>query len=299
MNNSSCDEGMILICGSTKCGTTSLFHYLADHPSICRAIEKEIRYFVPKSYYLAGDNCIDSISFDEYKNIFYPDYKAGKHKYRLEATPDYMYCKDSAGEIKKRVKNPKLIFLLRDPVDRFYSWYHFSKQRGLISKNETIETFFSKQKKIEGESSEKYLQCYRALEQGKYEKYLSVFSDLFSEDEMIVLEYDYLKTDPAGLMKNLCEFLEIDSKFYDTYSFEIKNKTEEMRFLWIHKLYIFLIENIREIFYKQPEIIKIFRKVKNIIEPFYMRINAKSINNNDKSFQDIRLRLQKYYKEDK
>ena len=40
----------LMIAGAPKCGTTSLHHYLADHPSVCASIEQESRFLMDEAY---------------------------------------------------------------------------------------------------------------------------------------------------------------------------------------------------------------------------------------------------------
>jgi hypothetical protein len=109
-----------------KCGTTSLHHYLGEHPEIQRLPGmKETNFFsgppgdVP---YPAGSSRIERL--DEYEKLFDDAYDV-----RGEASPYYTVYPIRKGvpeRIKALIPDVKLIYLVRDPVARAISQYHFS-----------------------------------------------------------------------------------------------------------------------------------------------------------------------------
>ena len=104
----------LIIGGSTKCGTTSVFKYFEYHPEICPCILKESRYFLEEDYQLIGGkrNKSEYTSFDR----LFQDCRPGSIKF--EATPDYLYSRHAAAKINNEIPDAKLVFILRDPVQR-------------------------------------------------------------------------------------------------------------------------------------------------------------------------------------
>ena len=115
-----------LILGETKCGTTSLFNYLIQHPDIidtkgnhekydAEYNTKEIRYF---------DRHYDK-DLNWYESCFY-EMKEGQ--ITGEATPMYFYRTISIKRIKNVLPDAKFIVLLRNPSDRLFSnFFHNCK----------------------------------------------------------------------------------------------------------------------------------------------------------------------------
>ena len=68
-----------MIIGAMRCGTTSLFNYLAEHPEICPAINKEPEYF--------SENQGHKVQVDNYNDLW--PYYNSNHKYVLEASTGY------------------------------------------------------------------------------------------------------------------------------------------------------------------------------------------------------------------
>ena len=109
-----------LIIGYQKCGTTSLYNYLAQHTNIAPAGRKETHYF--SISYWRGINWYKSY----FPTIFTKKKKGGKTNGKFitgEASPQYIYHTYSLDRIQKTLPNVKLILLLRNPIDRAYSAY--------------------------------------------------------------------------------------------------------------------------------------------------------------------------------
>lgn len=115
-----------ILIGETKCGTTSMFNYLREHPQIIESIgngesydrsyrTKELRFF--DKFYSRG--------WEWYFSRF-PETKDGE--ITGEATPMYMYRSLIARRILKNLPNVKLIVLLRNPVDRLISNFEHNRK---------------------------------------------------------------------------------------------------------------------------------------------------------------------------
>jgi hypothetical protein len=106
-------EPEFLIIGAQKCGTTSLHHYLNQHPHLIGSKPKEVHFFERDEHYKLG--------IDWYRQSFF-DFKhiVGKKMY-FEATPDYLYRNGVAERIYAHYPHMKLIILLREPVARAFS----------------------------------------------------------------------------------------------------------------------------------------------------------------------------------
>ena len=101
----------ILTIGAMKAGTTSLHHYLDMHPDIYMSKIKEPHFFVKEENWSKG--------LDWYKKLFVTD-----KVIRGESSQGYTKCHSEKGvakRIKETIPNVKLIYLLRDPIDRIIS----------------------------------------------------------------------------------------------------------------------------------------------------------------------------------
>ena len=109
----------VLIIGAAKCGTTSLFEYLAQHPDAGAARSKELRFF---------DQRWDPRRVRWYRANFAA---AGRHRVRFEATPGYLLHPDVPARVHALVPDVRLIVMLREPVARAYSYWNHRRNQGV------------------------------------------------------------------------------------------------------------------------------------------------------------------------
>ncbi|MGB0175878.1 MAG: hypothetical protein ACPF9D_01850, partial [Owenweeksia sp.] len=96
----------LIIGGAPKCGTSSMYFWLADHPEVCASRVKEPFYFVnEKNRFNAGLN-MNEHSLEEYSGLF--SHCSSDAKYCFEATAQYLYF-DSALESFKQLPEPPVV----------------------------------------------------------------------------------------------------------------------------------------------------------------------------------------------
>lgn len=108
------------VIGAARAGTTSLHYYLSLHPQIQMSAIKEPHFFAgpPGAIPYAGKRVED---LTEYRRLFDP-----RVPVRGEASPSYTAHPRRLGvaaRIKELVPDARLIYLVRDPIDRTVSHY--------------------------------------------------------------------------------------------------------------------------------------------------------------------------------
>lgn len=276
----------LIIGGTTKSGTTSLFNYLGDHSEVCSSSMKETRFFLDKEYPLSSKYRYED-GAEKYFEFF-------KHhlseKILMEATPDYLYSKNTPKKIKKSLPDAKLIFILREPRERFISWFNFSKQIGKIDSSETLQRFIEMQS-MQRECSEQHLM---ALQQGIYSKYLKEYYECFSKNDIHICFIEDLVSAPLQFMKAIANFINIDAEFYEDYSFEKHNATVQIKNQGLHSKYIEISFAIRKFTHNKKMIHGILKGLKIIFYPIYEKLNSQkseSVDINEKAYKQI----DKYY----
>jgi hypothetical protein len=130
-----------LVIGAKKCGTTSLFTYLSQHPQIQKPRSKELLYFIPKRFpnWEDKDRFGSKVLVEPSRaDMFERDYPAAviqKNEMLMsfEATPDYLlYSTYSAQAILCTMPWVKIVITLRDPIDRLFSHYNFVSQPHMV-----------------------------------------------------------------------------------------------------------------------------------------------------------------------
>jgi len=187
-----------LCIGAAKAGTTSLFHYMKNHPEIYLPAGKEEPFFDNDPIFQRG---WDEFARDVFKDVK-PGQKAGK------ITPRYFRDKRVAERIFQLFPSTKLIALLRDPVERAFSHYKMLKNLGREKRTfrELIEfqSSFEVRKMLEEKPMGGY---YSILAQGEYGRILNHYYSLFDRENIMVLFTEDLNKDPGGTLRRLFHFL--------------------------------------------------------------------------------------------
>ena len=287
------DYNYLIVGGTTKAATTSLFAYLNDHPAICAATYKETRFFLssdyplPSKYRYSGDA-------EAYTSLF-PN--CDETQLRVESTPDYLYCEKARERIAEFLPQAKLVFSLREPISRLTSWYRFAKQIGKLPQTVSFDAyvellFAALEGKEDGET-----QHLRTLQQGCYTVYLKPYLSQFGPARIHILFYEELAAQPVSVMASLCNFAGIDADFYADYTFKVTNRTEKMRNSGLHRKYRDFRFRLRRWTHNKPIIHNPLRAIRQTIEPIYLRLNTQP----DKEIQlskETQHRLIDYYQHD-
>lgn len=298
----------LIIGGTTKAATTSLFSYLSDHPDICGASYKETRFFLSTDYPLPSKYRYNG-DVEEYNHLFSD---CQEHQIRLESTPDYLYCSSALKRITKLLPNAKLIFCLREPISRLISWYRFAIQIGRLpnslSIDEYVDQLFTiaegkqineKPQEFHSDSEENLndAQFMQILPQGRYASYLKYYLDRLGINRIHTIYYEDLSKNPLNVIKELCNFSDLDSTFFDDYTFQVKNRTETMRNPDFHQKYRSFRFQVRRWTHNKPIIHKTLRAMRRGFEPLYLRLNTRSAESVSLSDESQR-RLVDYYRHD-
>lgn len=204
-----------IIIGAQRSGTTWLHRALESHPSVWVPPIKELHYFddpTNKRYYIHLRKRLKSnlgrrrlatfwdIRYflgrrnDEwYRKLFEPGRRRGK--VTGEATPAYAVM-DAKGFEHIKAVNPdvKLIFIMRDPIDRMWS----SMMNGAIRKRKDGTVHLKR-----GEESDH-------LRKSRYMNTINLIEQYFRPDQLFYGFFDDVKARPAGLVADVLRFLGLE-----------------------------------------------------------------------------------------
>lgn len=202
-----------LIVGAQRCGTTSLYKTLIQHPDVLGAgLHKGVHYF---------DTAYDR-GIDWYRGHFPLLRTADKHERATgvrpitgEASPYYMFHPLVPERIARDLPDARLIVMLRDPVERAYSAYTHEFARGYerLSFEEAIQ---AEKDRLEGVEEafahDPYLvspehQHNAYLSRGHYVDQLLRLEKAVGRDRIHVIDSDDLFVDAEPALKAVVEFL--------------------------------------------------------------------------------------------
>ncbi len=200
-----------LVIGAQKCGTTTLYHHLTQHPHVGRAATKELHYF---------DNYFDK-SVEWYRRCFPPPkWTDGRRTITGEATPKYLNHPAVPERAAAVVPRAKLIALLRNPVDRTYSSFHHSARNGRredMGFEEAVEASlgFAEAEKTQpfGEEDDAPVRKHDLLDinglikRSIYVDQLQRWSRFFSDEQMLVLKSEDFFERTSETLGRVLDFL--------------------------------------------------------------------------------------------
>ena len=196
----------VLIIGTQKGGTTSLFNYMVQHPAVLAPLSKEVHYF--DLNYQRGPTW--------YRARFPYTYQLRTGtSITLDASPYYLVHPLVPQRAARQLPDVKLIALLRDPVDRAFSHYQHEIRGGRESLS-FPDAVAAEAERLAGEEERlrdgpDYYSYnhhrYSYLLRGQYIEQLRRWMEHFPRAQLLVLQSEWLFSDPAAASSAVYQFL--------------------------------------------------------------------------------------------
>lgn len=182
----------LIIAGSQKSGTTWLHQVLAKSASIFGSKPKELGYFNRPNFAQPEARAAYIEHFPETPGV----------RYYMESTPHYFRTPkpnvDTAKNIKDTLDDPRILVILRDPVERYASAFIHHMMKGRYEYAPQITEITDDQ---------------GMLTLGMYAENLEHWQQYF--DDIKVLFHDDLINDPGGLIADVMQYLGLDNDIPD------------------------------------------------------------------------------------
>ncbi len=231
----------LVIAGAPKCGTSSLYRWLADHPEACGSRVKETFYLMDEGHPLLrrGSN-FHTRGLEGYAEFFGGCNGAGRVVF--EATTHYIYQRTPLEVLSKLNATPRIVFLLRKPSERVYSSFRYSQNNlANVRADLSFARFIELSKADAGGDVWEEVAGASAfvlrndIRYSRYVEYIRPWVERFGRERVHVLLFEDLKSNPRAFMKNFAARAGIDSSFYDAYDFPLKNETFGVRYPTLHR----------------------------------------------------------------
>lgn len=194
-------DAYVIIIGAMKCGTSSLYTYLAEHSEICSCITKE-----PEFFSRCQAHRYDRVA--KYEDLW--NFDLTRHRFALEASTGYTKYPEEI-DIPKRIfeygLRPKFIYIVRNPFDRIRSHY---EQLGRLFPEFDYSTPLS---------SDTFVNT------SNYTLQLDQYRPYFPKESIFILDFDDLRTSPHQCLAKTCSFLGISEQHLPN-SYPVHHQTE-------------------------------------------------------------------------
>ena len=229
----------LFIVGAPKCGTTSMYEYLKQHPDIFMIENKEPQFFNTDHKYETRQS--SKVYFKQFET-------EEKVKYLGEATPMYLYSNEAPENIKKISPDAKIIIMVRRPADIVYSRYLQNLKNGVENAKTFLQALQLEETRKKGRKIPKNNQAVERLYYSMYPKYeqpIRKYMNAFGKKNVKVILFDNLKKDTEKVVRETCEFLEINSDY--NYQALVYNKAKKNRLNWLHRFYKYPPKSLKKI----------------------------------------------------
>jgi hypothetical protein len=185
------------IIGSPKCGTTTVHEALRQHPDVFLPASKDKWFLI--------DDVPNHVGEAEL-----PAYYAGYRDEALVGCSEASLLTFPSGIARVHQYNPdaRLIAMLRNPVDRAYSAYWFSR-RNLLEDSETFEQALAREEE-RATGDHRAFANLRYQAQGRYHEQLDAVYKHFPREQVFVGLFDDLKASPQAFFGSLLDWLGVD-----------------------------------------------------------------------------------------
>jgi hypothetical protein len=205
-----------LVIGAQRAGTTTLYHYLTQHPQVLGAVaDKEVHFFDLR--YPSG--------LESYRGAF-PTTASAKRVARAhgavaigEATPYYLFHPAVPARVAADLPDVRLIAVLRDPVSRAWSHHRHEVELGFedLSFEDALE---HEPERTAGEAERLAAdpqatsfahQHYTYVARGRYVEQLQRWWDVVPRERLLLVRAEDLHRDPGSTFDAICAHLGIDA----------------------------------------------------------------------------------------
>ena len=206
--------GFIII-GGQKCGTSSLYNYLAQHPQLIASFKKEIHYF---------DNGLEPCQQNYAKGerwyrAFFPII-TNRNAIAFEASPMYCFNPETAQRIYQFNPDIKIIFCIRNPKARAIShYYHEVKNKR--EKLPLLEAMETEDVRLQNalQKRDYHDPCFKNFSyksRGLYAEQLKRFLKYFPENQIHIVCAEELFAEPQQALEAIYRFVGVDDTFRST-----------------------------------------------------------------------------------
>lgn len=223
----------LFIVGAPKCGTSSLFDWLASHPDIAGSTPKEPFFLTDPSHPLSRRPNRVEDGMAAYEGLFVEN--ARDTAVRMEATTHYLFD-GIARDAVASIPDARAIIVVREPAARVYSSFQYTANNlGRLSRGlnfaryldlvESGQDLFPKWCSHAG--SAYVLQ--RDTTYSRYAEYVAPWIEALGRDRIRILIMEEMIDDPDAAVRDVVHWLGLDPAHMPPVDRKGRNRTQHVR----------------------------------------------------------------------
>jgi hypothetical protein len=190
-----------LVIGGERCGTSSLYAHLKEHPDIFMPDLKEPLFFNNLASNKPPHPNWPPWTIERYATLFEP---ARREQKLGEASALYLYSHDIViptlrSIYGEKARDVRIVMILRNPIDRAWSFHMLLRRNGNeMSFFEMVDKYCDGKKKV----------SYNFISAGNYAEQVRDYLRAF--ESVRIFMFEDLQQDPAAVLRNIFEFIGVN-----------------------------------------------------------------------------------------
>jgi len=193
-----------VIGGAPRSGTTWLTTALDRHPDIWMAkpLQPEPKFFLVDDLYACG--------IEESSRRWFADAPEGVQA--GEKSTNYLESAVAAQRMAAHLPDVRLVFVLRDPVERAISNYRWSVSNGMEHADLATALALEDERELTLEPRLRYARPHAYVSRGRYAELLRPWLDHFSRQQVTVIRFEDLVGDAEATVAGVHEHLGVERR---------------------------------------------------------------------------------------
>lgn len=204
-----------IIGGAPRSGTTWLYRLLERHPQVhmARPVTPEPKFFLVDEVYARG--------LGYYSATWFRDVPAERRA--GEKSTNYLESPVAARRIRDALPSVRLVFILREPVERAFSNYRWSRRNGYEAEGFERALDLEPAREAAAADALRYARPHAYFSRGLYADLLMPYLELFGRERVLCLRFEDLRKEPRGLTARLHQFLDVERRPQDAEDLGVVN----------------------------------------------------------------------------
>jgi hypothetical protein len=188
----------LIVIGAMKAGTTAMHGALDRHPQVTMSDPKELNFFFGPAHVLPGEPTPPWTAGNRWRGLdWYATHFPAASRVRGETSPGYT-SPDHPGVAARMaavVPDVRLVYLVRDPVERALSQYRHHVRDG--SEHRQVDEALT-------DPASQY------VTRSRYHERLLPFLEEFSRERILIVAQEHLREEPQRTLRRVCRFVGAD-----------------------------------------------------------------------------------------